>query len=134
MATPERRQRPKTLSRINYKQTLRVFLAIIVYRVIVGSLVTSLQKCGIVTFFLNCPVQLVLYLVLKLIRRWLSSGLLLRVVWYKFTDVSQVLSASIIRKIIALMMEAARTSGTQANFTRLHDSTTQNTAIFMELG
>jgi hypothetical protein len=32
----------KTLSRANYKQTLRVFLTIVVYRGIVGSLVTSL--------------------------------------------------------------------------------------------
>jgi hypothetical protein len=29
--------------------------------------------------------------------RWLSSGLLRRVIWYKFTDVSEVLTASIIR-------------------------------------
>jgi hypothetical protein len=36
------RRRPETLSRVNYKQTLRVFLIIVVYRVIVGSLVTSL--------------------------------------------------------------------------------------------
>jgi hypothetical protein len=38
--------------------------------------------------------------------RWLSSGLLLRVVWYKFIDVLEVLAASIIRAMIALMMEA----------------------------
>jgi hypothetical protein len=36
------RRWPKTLSRVNYKQTLTVFLTIVVYRVIVGSLVTSL--------------------------------------------------------------------------------------------
>jgi hypothetical protein len=36
------RWRTETLSRVNYKQTLRVFLTIVVYRVIVGSLVTSL--------------------------------------------------------------------------------------------
>jgi hypothetical protein len=36
------RRRPETLSRVNYKQTLMVFLTIVVYRVIVGSLVTSL--------------------------------------------------------------------------------------------
>jgi hypothetical protein len=35
------RRRPETLSRVNYKQTLRVFLRIVVYRVIVGSLVAS---------------------------------------------------------------------------------------------
>jgi hypothetical protein len=33
--------------------------------------------------------------------RWLSSGLLRRVVWWKFTDVSEVLATSIIRAIIA---------------------------------
>jgi hypothetical protein len=52
---PWRRQ-PETLSRVNHKQTLRVFLTVVVYRVIVGSLVTSLQTCESVTFFLNCPV------------------------------------------------------------------------------
>jgi hypothetical protein len=31
----------------------------------------------------------------------MSSGLLRRVVWYKFTDVSEVLPASIIRAMIA---------------------------------
>jgi hypothetical protein len=36
------RRRPETLSRVNYKQTLRVFLTIDAYRVIVGSLVTKL--------------------------------------------------------------------------------------------
>jgi hypothetical protein len=51
------RRRPETLSRINYKQTLRVFLTIIVYRVVVGSLVTSLQTCESVTFFLNFSVH-----------------------------------------------------------------------------
>jgi hypothetical protein len=30
-------------------------------------------------------------------RRWVSSGLLRRVVWYKFTDVSEVLDVSINR-------------------------------------
>jgi hypothetical protein len=50
------RRRPEILSRVNYKQTLRVFLTIVVHRVIVGSLVTSLQTCEIVTFFFNCPV------------------------------------------------------------------------------
>jgi hypothetical protein len=33
-----------------------------------------------------------------------------RVVWWKFTDVSEVLGASIIRAMIALMMEGASTS------------------------
>jgi hypothetical protein len=36
------RWRPETLSLVNYKQTLIVFLTIVEYRVIVGSLVTSL--------------------------------------------------------------------------------------------
>jgi hypothetical protein len=44
--------------------------------------------------------------------RWLSSGLLYHVVWYTFTDVSEVLTASIIRA----MMEAASTSETSVNF------------------
>jgi hypothetical protein len=47
--------------------------------------------------------------------RLLSSGLLRRVVWYKFTGVSEVLLASIIRAMIALMM-AAVTSETPVNF------------------
>jgi hypothetical protein len=37
------------------------------------------------------------------------------VVWQEFTDVSEVLSASVIRTI-ALMMEAASTSETSENF------------------
>jgi hypothetical protein len=44
---------------------------------------------------------------------WLSSVLLRRVVWKKFTDVSEVLAAFIIRAMramITLMMEAASTS------------------------
>jgi hypothetical protein len=47
-----------------------------------------------------------------LLGRWLSSGLLRRVVWWKFTNVSEVLAAC----IIALMMEAARISETLVNF------------------
>jgi hypothetical protein len=31
------------------------------------------------------------------VRRWLSSGMLRYIVWWKFTDVSEVLAASIIR-------------------------------------
>jgi hypothetical protein len=47
----------------------------------------------------------------------LFSGLLRCVVWYKFTDVSEVLAASIIRTmIIGLMMEAASTSEKSVNF------------------
>jgi hypothetical protein len=46
------------------------------------------------------------------LRRWLSSGMLQCVVCYKFTDVSEVLTASIIRVMIALMMEALNTSET----------------------
>jgi hypothetical protein len=38
---------------------------------------------------------------------------------------------AMIRALIALMMEAARTSETLVNFTRLHGATTQKTAIFM---
>jgi hypothetical protein len=39
-----------------------------------------------------------------------------RVVWKTFTDVSEVADASIIRAVIALMMEAASTSVTSVNF------------------
>jgi hypothetical protein len=39
--------------------------------------------------------------------------MLRRVVWYKFTDISEVLAASIIR---AMMMEAASISETSVNF------------------
>jgi hypothetical protein len=44
--------------------------------------------------------------------------MLRRVVWWKFTDDSQVLAASTIRvmTLIALMMEAASTSETSVNF------------------
>jgi hypothetical protein len=40
--------------------------------------------------------------------RWLSSGLLRRVVWWMFTDVSEVLSASIIRAIITTQKTAIK--------------------------
>jgi hypothetical protein len=54
-------------------------------------------------------------------RRWLSSGFLRHVVWYKSTEVSEVLAASIIS---ALMMEAANTSETTVYFyqTTRHNS------------
>jgi hypothetical protein len=42
--------------------------------------------------------------------------LLRREVWWKFTDVSEVLAVSIIRALIALMMEAASTSETSVDF------------------
>jgi hypothetical protein len=42
--------------------------------------------------------------------------LLHHVVWQKFTDVSEILAASIIRALSALMMEAASTSETSTNF------------------
>jgi hypothetical protein len=47
------------------------------------------------------------------------SGLLRRVVWQKFTEVSQILAASIIRamnKPRVLMMETASTPETSADF------------------
>jgi hypothetical protein len=50
------------------------------------------------------------------ILRWLSSGLLHHVVWEKFSDVAVVFGASIIRTLIALMMEAASTPETSVNF------------------
>jgi hypothetical protein len=43
------------------------------------------------------------------------SGMLRRIVWWKFTGVLEVLAASIIRGI-ALMMEAASTPETSVNF------------------
>jgi hypothetical protein len=39
-----------------------------------------------------------------------------RVVWKKFTGVSEVLAASIIRAIITLIMKAASVSETSVNF------------------
>jgi hypothetical protein len=47
------------------------------------------------------------------IRGWLSSELLHRVVWYKFTDVSEVLAASSNR---AIMMATVSTSEILVNF------------------
>jgi hypothetical protein len=43
----------------------------------------------------------------------LTARMKMAVVWWKFTDVSEVRAASIIR---ALMMEAANTSETSVNF------------------
>jgi N-acetylmuramic acid 6-phosphate (MurNAc-6-P) etherase len=40
-------------------------------------------------------------------------------------------AASVIRDLIALMMEAVRTSETLVTSTRLHGATTQKTAIFI---
>jgi hypothetical protein len=42
--------------------------------------------------------------------------MLRRVVWKKFTDVSEVFTASVIRAMSALMMEAVSTSETSVNF------------------
>jgi hypothetical protein len=44
------------------------------------------------------------------------TGLWRRVDWQKFTDVSVVLAASIIRAMMALMVETASTSATTVNF------------------
>jgi hypothetical protein len=54
-------------------------------------------------------------------------------VWLEFSDVSEVLVASIIRamSLIALMMEAASTSETSVNFYHTTRSTTHKTAIFI---
>jgi hypothetical protein len=60
------------------------------------------------------------------------------VIWKKFTDVSEVLTASSIRAIskpwrgllISLMMEAVSTSETLVNPTRLHGATSQKTVVF----
>jgi hypothetical protein len=61
---------------------------------------------------------------------------LYHVVWYKFTDVSELLTAPVIR---VLMMEAASTSETSVNFKHLRNigkllpdyTTTQKTTIFI---
>jgi hypothetical protein len=42
--------------------------------------------------------------------------LLRRVVWWKFTNVSEVLAASIIKTVMMMMTEAASTSKTLVNF------------------
>jgi hypothetical protein len=55
---------------------------------------------------------------------------LYRVVWEKFTDVSEVPAASI-NLLIALMMEAASTSETSVNFYQIYGATTQKTAILV---
>jgi hypothetical protein len=62
--------------------------------------------------------------------RWLSSGILRRVVWQKCTDVSEVIIGSIIRAI-ALMMEAVNTSEIRQTYTRLHGSTSQKTVVLI---
>jgi hypothetical protein len=46
-----------------------------------------------------------------------------RVLWYKFTDVSEVLAASITRVMIARMMEVASTYETSVN---LYQTTRRN--------
>jgi hypothetical protein len=53
--------------------------------------------------------------------------MLRRVVWYKFTDISEVVSASI---IIALMMEAASISETSVNF---YQTTRRNISVDSDL-
>jgi hypothetical protein len=50
------------------------------------------------------------------------------VVWYKLTDVSEVLAASI---NISLMMEAASTSETSKNSCQTNGAATQKTPIFI---
>jgi hypothetical protein len=58
------------------------------------------------------------------IRRWLSSGLLLRVVWYNFNEVSGcLLPPSSGRRVLALMMEAVSTSETSV---KLYQTTRHN--------
>jgi hypothetical protein len=54
------------------------------------------------------------------------------VVWLKFTDVSEVLAASIIRVMIALIMEAASTCETSVKFyqTTWHNSHLQAHKLF----
>jgi hypothetical protein len=45
------RRRPEIHSRVNYKQTLRVFLNIVVYRVILRSLVTFYEHVKVLASF-----------------------------------------------------------------------------------
>jgi hypothetical protein len=49
------------------------------------------------------------------------------------TRVTEVLTASIIKAVIGLMMEAAVTSETLVNFTRLHSATSQKIVTFFKL-
>jgi hypothetical protein len=57
---------------------------------------------------------------------WLSSGMLRRVLSQNLTEVSVVLTASIIRTLNALMMEAAPLKR-RSNSARLHGATSQTT-------
>jgi hypothetical protein len=65
----------------------------------------------------------------KITSFWLYS----RVEWYEFTSVSDVLTASIIRVVIAMMMmESISLHGsTTKNSTRLHGSTTKKITIYV---
>jgi hypothetical protein len=54
--------------------------------------------------------------VLKAARMKIVSSGCSRVVWYKTANISKALAAFIIMALIALMREAAKTSGTQLNF------------------
>jgi hypothetical protein len=67
-----------------------------------------------------------------------SSGLWCHVVWQKFTNVSEVLAASIIMvTLIALMMEAARTSETLGIFyltTRRYNPEDSHLRTFKSVG
>jgi hypothetical protein len=42
--------------------------------------------------------------------------MLRHVMWYKFTDILEMFTASIIKAVTALMMEAVRNSETSVNF------------------
>jgi hypothetical protein len=48
-----------------------------------------------------------------------------------FTNVSEVLAASIVRAVVVLMMEAVRTSETLVNVYQTTRATTQKTTIFV---
>jgi hypothetical protein len=61
---------------------------------------SSLTSLLYVSFCFSRPLffpPLFAVLILVFFRRWLSSGLLRRAVWWKFTDVSEDLAAAIIR-------------------------------------
>jgi hypothetical protein len=80
------RRWPKTLSRVKYKQTLRAFQTIVVYREIVCSLITSFQHVKVLPYFLSA-----LYITCILIVRILMSldatlRRILEIIRYKVTE------------------------------------------------
>jgi hypothetical protein len=64
----------------------------------------------------------------------MAASMKMAVFWvvapYKFIDVSEVRNCLRNEWLTSLLTEAASTSETSVNFTRLHGATTQKTAIF----